>query len=221
MGSGETFFCVCYLQSRSRALGFVKFLGFKYARNCVLFSGKYQKMAEVLAVIGLVSPAISGCISACEFWMRAEGTGKEFSIFKIRLDLQAARLKTWKLEWGLDKSEELLRSHALFKSYAPLAVRYLYLIHFLLRDLQTTDLDFDFHSNRTANKRMMHVLDFDATEEWVQAVRATFDSVNQRVGVVGRIRWAMNTPKAARKSLLPIEDKGITMIPLYLGEQQP
>ena len=167
---------------------------------------KEGKMAEALGIIGLVGPAISGCISVCEFWMRAEGTGKEFSIFKIRLDLQSARLKTWKLEWGMEKSDEAMMSHPLFKAYAPLAVRYLYLIHFLLLDLQNVDKHLGFHNRESSNKRIKHVVDFEASEEWVQTMQDTFASVNERAGVIGRIRWAMDTPRAARKSLVVLKD---------------
>jgi Prion-inhibition and propagation len=164
-------------------------------------------MAKVaLAVIGLVPAAISGCISVCEFWMRAEGTGKDFAIFKIRLDLQAARLKTWKMEWGMDKSDEVMKTHPLFKMYAPLAVRYPYLIHFVLRDLQNVEGDLKLQSDQTSNKRIMQVVDFDATEEWIGAMTAAFEATNQRTGLRGRMRWALNTPRAARKSLVVLKE---------------
>ncbi|GKZ40194.1 hypothetical protein AbraIFM66950_003183, partial [Aspergillus brasiliensis] len=160
----------------------------------------------VLAVLGLIGPAISSCIKLCDFWMRAEGTGRDANIFKVRLDMQSARLKTWKLEWRIGTEEDLTKSHRLFRVYGQLAVRYLYLIHFLLNELQNAETNFSFLGAPSVTNRLKIVADVQTNQEWVQTMQITFDATNREAGLRGRIKWALKAPRAFTKRLMELKE---------------
>jgi hypothetical protein len=97
--------------------------------------------------------------------------GIEANIFQVSLDKQAAELKAWKGVWGIGTPTDRTKASAHFQLHLPSVARYLYLIHYLLRNLKNVDQRFGVVMAQCADNKLTLVSDFEVTTEWVKKRR--------------------------------------------------
>lgn len=90
-----------------------------------------------LGAVSLLVQAVSSCVSTFNTSQTAEGTGEDILVLKARLRCAAALLKSRKLEWGMDRNLHIYDLRML--EYAPIAVEYIEIIHFVGRRLEVID----------------------------------------------------------------------------------
>src|SRR5258706_441105 len=84
-----------------------------------------------------------GCIKGFELWRKGDGLSEDAAVFQVRLEMQAARLKTWGVEWGLDRGPDSLHlKDRRFQEHSDLAVKYIVLIYHFLDQLGQLGLEF-------------------------------------------------------------------------------
>lgn len=83
-----------------------------------------------------------GCVKSFELWRKGEELADEAAVFQARLEMQAAKLKTWGVEWGLDRGPDSPHlKERRFQDHGDVAVKYVVLIYHFLDELNKLGQD--------------------------------------------------------------------------------
>lgn len=102
-------------------------------------SDKAATAGTALGGISLFVQLFDKCTQAFSLWQEGKEIGSDTTVFKIRLEMQAARLKEWGLNWGVGNGQRALHLfEPRFKAYGDLAIQYMATINHLLDVLNST-----------------------------------------------------------------------------------
>ena len=151
-----------------------------------------------LGATSLLVQVFQGCVKGFELWQKGEELGNDALIFQARLEMQAARLKAWGADWGLDRGPDSahLKDHR-FEQHGDLAVRYIVLIHHFLDQLKVSGSEFEAvraasNTSTSAASSIMRLLDIsDPVSPERQALVSKLESIQSESKVQERLHWAL------------------------------
>ncbi|RMZ69356.1 HET-s domain [Pyrenophora seminiperda CCB06] len=140
-----------------------------------------------------------GCVKSFELWRKGDELADDAAVFQARLEMQAARLKTWGVEWGLDRGPDSLHlKDRRFKHHGDVAVKYVVLIHHFLDELNDLGQEFPaISSTRNTSistaSSIMRLLDMaDSTSVERKDLEAKLKTIQSDAGLKEKMKWALN-----------------------------
>jgi len=140
-----------------------------------------------------------GCVKSFELWRKGDELADDAAVFQARLEMQAARLKTWGVEWGLDRGPDALHlKERRFKEHGDVAVKYVVLIHHFLDELNNLGQEIPAISSARSTSistasSIMKLLDMaDSTSEERKDLETKLKSIQSDAGIKEKMKWALH-----------------------------
>ena len=143
--------------------------------------------------------AFQGCVKGFELWRKGEEVAIEAAVFQARLEMQAARLKSWGVEWGMDRGPDSPHlKERRFQDYGNVAVKYVVLIYHFLDELNDLGRDFPAISSAsntsisTASSisKLLDMVDPNSMER--QDLETKLKSILNDAGLKEKMTWALH-----------------------------
>ncbi|KAI1867119.1 uncharacterized protein JN550_007171 [Neoarthrinium moseri] len=156
-----------------------------------------------IGAASLFIQVFQGCLTGFSLWKHDKNVGTDALIFKVRLDLQAAKFRAWAFEWGLHKGTDspYFRDER-FKTYNDEAVQAVLTIYSILADLGGLQVENPLLAaagkhevTPAASFSNMHRFsDPDSIERkyWVKKM----ETIREDVSLHQRLRWALESGTA-------------------------
>ncbi|KAF1954794.1 HET-s/LopB domain protein [Byssothecium circinans] len=140
-----------------------------------------------------------GCVKSFELWRKGEELADEAEVFQVRLEMQAAKLKTWGVEWGLDRGPDSMHlKDRRFQEHGDVAVKYVVLIYHFLDELGKLEQDFPAISSASNTSistasSITKLLDMaDPTSVERKDLEAKLKSIQDDAGLKDKMKWALH-----------------------------
>jgi hypothetical protein len=141
-------------------------------------------------------------VQGFSLWQKAEGMGMDVMTFQIRLEMQAARLKAWGLEWDLDSLTSSGPNR--LTEYGDLAVKYVATVYAILDSLRDLETEFPVLSSPTnlpitaaASISRMSQMAY-AESRARQELSITVNDIQTQATISERLRWALKDGRATK-----------------------
>tara|TARA_R110002003_G_scaffold228_16_gene16714 strand:- start:10075 stop:11808 length:1734 start_codon:yes stop_codon:yes gene_type:complete len=140
-----------------------------------------------------------GCVKSFELWRKGEELADEAAVFQARLEMQAAKLKTWGVEWGLDRGPDSLHlKERRFQDHGDVAVKYVVLIYHFLDELNKLGQDFPAISSASNTsisatssiRKLLDMADPNSVER--QDLEVKLKSIQNDAGLKEKMTWALH-----------------------------
>lgn len=153
----------------------------------------------VVGGAGFFVQVFQGCVKSFELWRKGDELADDAEIFQARLEMQAAKLKTWGVEWGLDRGADSMHlKDRRFQEHGDVAVKYVVLIYHFLDELGKLGQDFPAisaasNTSISAASSITKLLDManpSSTER--THLEEKLRSIQSAAGLKEKMKWALN-----------------------------
>lgn len=153
----------------------------------------------VVGGASLYVQVFQGCVRSFELWRKGEELADEAEIFQARLEMQAAKLKTWSVEWGLDRGANSMHlKDRCFQEHGDVAVRYVVFIYHFLHELGKLGQDFPAISSAGNTSifaasfitKLLNMANPNSTER--TDLEEKLRSAQTAAGLKEKMKWALN-----------------------------
>jgi hypothetical protein len=171
-------------------------------------SSSFDPLGDTLGGLSVFAQGLGACIRGFDLWQKGQAIDEDATIFKVKLDLQAAKIEAWSCGWGIDKNQHV--HHPKFRQYSELASNCINLIAYQAASLEALDeefpilkaavpqprggISFEFLS-RLSSPQLRHDVESFKAPETIASVA----SIEGRATFQEKWKWGWQDGKALRK----------------------
>ncbi len=158
-----------------------------------------------ISSVSLFVQLVDGCVQAFSLWQKGKEIGSDAVAFQVRMEMQAARLKEWALNWGIGHAAKPFHLfEPRFRVYGDLAVKYIATINHLLSVLDSfaTDHPVIASASNLPLSAASHIARLDEFSDSSSTGRRIYSekigSIQENARTLENLHWSTDEARASK-----------------------